>query len=236
MVDNTLFALCVIGGKRAVVKMANRAPQIISGDIDRELQELTTVSDANGALCFAGGLNAYILNFPTENATWVYDIKESIWTKWGEWSSGSATYNAFPIVASCYAKAWNKHLFIGTDGIVYQFSRDVYQDAGEEIRTLIRTGWINHGTSRRKRCKQLYVKVKAYRPADTTLLMRWRDDGRPEWSPYLNLPLEATSEQTHYAKLNRFGIYRSRQYEFVLTDNSDLALMGLLEEIEELRN
>jgi hypothetical protein len=32
------------------------------------------------------------------------------------------------------------------------------------------------------------------------------------------------------------GIYRSRQYEFVITDNVDLALMGMTEDVKELAN
>jgi hypothetical protein len=32
------------------------------------------------------------------------------------------------------------------------------------------------------------------------------------------------------------GIYRSRQYEIVMTDNADLAFCGMQEEVEELRN
>ena len=234
--DNTLFALANMNGKRAIIKMANRAPQIISADIDRELQELTTVSDAVGTFCFAGGLNSYLLDFPTEKVTWVYDLKEGIWTKWGAWNSGEARYDSFPIAGSCYAKTWNKHLFLGTNGVVYQFSRDTFQDNGAEQRTTIRTGWINHGSSRRKRSRELTVKVKTYNADASTLLLRWRDDGRPEWSNYTTLPLEAVSEQTHYTRLTRMGIYRSRQYEFVITDNVDLALMGMIEDVEELAN
>jgi hypothetical protein len=216
--------------------MANRAPQIISADIDRELQELTTISDAVGMFCFAGGLNALMFDFPTEKVTWVYDLKEGIWTQWGAWNSGEARYDSFPIAGSCYAKIWNKHLFLGTNGVVYQFSRDTFQDDGGEQRTTIRTGWINHGSSRRKRSRELVVKVKAYNSSPTTLLLRYRDDGRPEWSNYITLPLGSESEQTHYSRLTRMGIYRSRQYEFVVTDNVDLALMGMIEDVEELVN
>lgn len=234
MADNTLFALGTMGGKRAVMKMANRAPQIVSGDIDRELQSIDVVSDALGAGCFVGGVNTYLLNFPTGNVTWTYDLKEGIWTKWGTWNTGTGAYDSFPIVGSCYAKAWNKHLFIGTDGVVYQFSRDTFQDNGAEMRTMIRTGWINHGTSRRKNSRELTVKVKAYNSAPASILLRYRDDGRPEWSPYIELSLGSESEQTHYARLTRMGIYRSRQYEFLMTDNADLALMGIIEDVEAL--
>jgi len=236
MADNTLFALASMGGKRAVVKLSNRAPQIVSGDIDRELQSYNTITDAVGALVFVGGVNHYVLNFPTEKKTWAYDLKEDLWTEWGAWNDGFARYDVFPIAGSCYAKAWNKHLFLGQDGNVYQMSRTTYQDAGDEIRTVIRTGWINHGTARRKRSSQLYVKLKSYSPTPATVLMRWRDDGRPEWSSYLELPVGSESEQTQFAKLSRMGMYRSRQYEFLMTDNADLALCGLSEEVEELRN
>ena len=119
---------------------------------------------------------------------------------------------------------------------MYQMSRTTYQDAGAEIRTLIRTGWINHGTARRKRSSQLFVKLKSYSPTPAKVLMRWRDDGRPEWSTYMELQVGSESEQTQFAKLNRMGMYRSRQYEFLMTDNADLALCGLSEEVEELRN
>ena len=234
--DNAMFALAVLGGKRAVVKMANRVPQIVSADIDRELQDIETASDANGALCFAGGLNSYVLSFPTQNASWAYDIKEGIWTQWGQWNSLFSRYDAFPIVGSCYAKAWNKHLFQATNGNVYEQSRTTYQDAGEDIRTLIRTGWVSHGTSRRKRSNRLWIKVKAYNPSAATVLLRHRDDGRPEWGPFMELAIGSESQQTHFIELTRMGAYRSRQYEIVMSDNADLAFMGLQEDVEELRN
>jgi hypothetical protein len=232
--DNTLFALANMNGKRAFIRMVNRAPQIISNDIDQELQKLTTVSDAVSAFCFAGGVNAYVTDFPTEKVTWVYDLKEKIWTRWGSWNSGEARYDSFPIAGTCYAKTWNKHLLLGTDGVVYQFSRNTFQDNGSEQRTTIRTGWIDHGTSCRKSSRELTVKVKTYNSSASTLLIRWRDDGRPEWSNFTNLPLGSESEQTHYTRLTRMGIYRSRQYEFVITDNADLALMGMTEDVERL--
>jgi hypothetical protein len=234
--DNTRFALMVLDGKRAVVRMNNRAPQIVSADIDRELQDMAKVSDANGALCFVGGLNAYVSAFPSANKAWTYDLKENIWTQWGQWNSSLSRYDVFPIIGSCFAKPWNKHLFQGTDGNIYAQSRTVYQDAGSDIRTLVRTGWINHGTSKRKRSNRLYVKVKAYNPGAATVLLRHRDDGRPEWNPYIELAIGSESEQTHFIPLSRMGIYRSRQYEIVMTDNADLAFCGLQEEVEELAN
>lgn len=234
--ENTLYFLSDIGEKRAVVKLSDRSPLIISDAIDRVLQEMTTVSDAIASLVFVGGLNLYVLHFPTEGVTWAYDFKDEIWTEWGQYDSVSSSYLPFPIVGSCYAKPWNKHLFLSTDGKVYAFDRNTYQDAGTSMRTMIRTGWLYHGTAKRKRANALYLKVKAYSPTAGSLLLRWRDDGRPEWSPYIELPVGKESQEQYYNVLNRCGIYRSRQYEFLMTDNTDLALMGIAEDLTELRN
>lgn len=238
--DDAWFALCTLGGqfntKRSVIRLQNHSVQITSNDIDRELQDMTTVSDANGFLCFVGGLNLYVLCFPTAGQTWAYDIKEKMWIRWGAWNSPFSRYDMFPAVASCYAKAWNKHLVQGTDGNVYTFNRDLYKDSDSTIRTLIRTGWIDHGTWRRKRSNRLLIKVKAYRPGDAKFLVRWRDDGRPEWGNYQEISLKSTDEQTHNSTLTQMGMYTTRQYEFMMTDDADLALMGLQEDVTELRN
>jgi hypothetical protein len=66
--------------------------------------------------------------------------------------------------------------------------------------------------------------------------MRWRSDGFPEWSKYMELKIEANQQNDHFCKLNRMGMYRSRQYEFVMTDAADLALVGMEEDVSRMRN
>jgi hypothetical protein len=235
MADNTLFALASVGGKRAFIKIVNRGPKIISDAIDRELQDMGTITDAVSGLCFVGGINYYVTTFPSAKKTWVYDLKEDMWVEWGAWDPSLSRYDVFPIVGTCYAKAWNKHLVLTQDGNVYEMSRETYNDNGDEIRSLIRTGWISHGTGKRKRSNRLYIKIKSYSPTPANVLIRWRDDGRPEWSTFVELPVGSESEQTQFQELTRMGTYRSRQYEFVMTDNADLALCGISEDVEALR-
>ncbi len=232
--NETLFALAAMDGKRAVIRLENRSPKIISLDIDKELQSLNTVSDAIMAPVFVGGINCLVLNFPTERKTWAYDLKNDMWNEWGAWNNSFSRYDDFPLAGTCYAKDWNKHLLLGRDGKVYEMSRSTYQDNGSEIRTVLRTGWINHGTMRRKRSDVLFVKLKAYSSTPAVVSMRWRDDGRPEWSPYVEFNVGSESEETQFQSLTQMGIYRSRQYEFVMTDNADMALCGIMEEVKEL--
>jgi len=232
--NETLFALASMNGKRAVMKIENRAPRIVSDSVDKELQSLDVITDAVGGLMFVGGTNIYVLNFPTERKTWAYDLKNDLWTEWGTWNTALSRYDTFPLAGSCYAKDWNRHLLLGQNGKVYTMSRDTFQDADSGIRTLIRTGWVNHGTFRRKRSDRLLIKLKTYSPSPAVVSVRWRDDGRPEWSNFVELPVGSDQSETQFAFIERMGIYRSRQYEILMTDNADMALCGIMEDVKEL--
>jgi hypothetical protein len=236
MADNSMFALGSLAGKRAVVHLQGRTPKVISEPIANVLQSYTTVSDAVGALCFVGGLNMYLLSFPTENVTWAYDIKTDVWCQWGTWNSALAADDVFAGRFHAYAKDWNKHYTLSPDGILYEMDRSVFSDNGNPIHSSIRTGWIDHGTWDRKRSNQLIIKLKGYLNSDAKVSMRWRSDGFNEWSQPLIIDIEATQQNDHFCKLNRMGTYRSRQYEFTMTDAQDLALVGMEEDVDRLRN
>ena len=236
---NTIFGLGVIDNKRCVFKLKGRSPEIVSEPIARTIAEMATVSDAIGDLISVGGIAIYLLQFPSENQTWAYDHKGDIWYRWGYWN-GEA-HDAFLGQHACFVKPWNKHLIMSRrDGKIYEMSRDFYDDDGDTMVTFRRSGWVDHATSwRRKRSDQLYIKakVKELIEGETfTLMFRWRSDGHEEWSPWVELALNPQNQGDFLFKLNRMGTYRTRQYEFRITDNIDLVLVGATEMITELRN
>jgi hypothetical protein len=233
--DNTLFGLCVIGGSRVVIKMNGRAPAVISEPIARVLADMDDVSDAIGDLVSVGGMAIYLLSFPTANQTWAYDYKNDTWSRWGKWDESTGSHDRFLGQHSCFAKAWNKHLIMSReDGKIYEMRRDVYDDDGLEMVSFRRTGWIDHNTFNRKICDQFYVKCKAGESDIATLLVRWRADGGEEWSKYMELLLSPVGDRDFLSKNNRFGMYRTRQYEFRISDNADLVLVRVDAEIRGL--
>ncbi|MBV5327107.1 MAG: hypothetical protein JZU65_05630 [Chlorobium sp.] len=236
LANNTMFALSTINGKRAVIMLQGRAPQVVSEAIARQLQDIDVVYDAIGSLCFVGGLNLYILTFPTANQTWVYDFKSDTWSQWSQWDLTTAEHNQFLGKFSVYAKDWNSHIVQAADSSIHEISREVFTDNGSPIRSSVRTGWLDHGSWDRKRSNQLLIKLKGYNPTPATLLVRWRDDGFKEWQTAIECNIQANSQNDHYIKLNRMGIYRSRQYEFIMTDAADLALIGMEEDVTKMRN
>lgn len=238
--DNTIFALCVIDGKRCVVKLQGRTPAIVSEPVARILADMADVSDAIGDIISVGGLAIYLLSFPSVGQTWAYDYKNDTWSRWGYWNVITGDYDRFLGQHSCFCKAWNKHLIMSrADGKIYELRRDIFTDDGNIIRSMRRTGWIDRTSWKRKRVDQFYLKAKvkeAIAGETYTLLLRWRDNGNPVFSTYMELPLNPDYQGDCLIKLNRFGMYRSRQYEFVLTDDIDMVLVGATEQYTELRN
>jgi hypothetical protein len=229
--NNTLIGLGTVVGKRAVFTVQGRSPQVISEPIARELQTYSNVSDAVGSLCFVGGLNIYILTFPSIGVSWAYDFKSEVWSQWSSWDTTEGNHGAFKGIYGCYAKDWNAHVTMDDLGNLYEFDRDTYSDGGSILRSSVRTGWIDHGTWARKRCDQLIIKLKGAANTDAKILMRWRSDGFEEWSTAVEINVQATQQNDHFCKLNRMGTYRSRQYEFIMTDAADMALIGMEENL-----
>lgn len=231
--DNTVFALCVINGSRVVVKLSGRSPVVVSAPIATVLANMNKVSDAIGDLISVGGLTLYMLNFPSEDQTWVYDYKNDLWYRWGYFLDGA--HQRFLGQHVCYAKAWNKHFVLSRlDGAVYEMRRDFFQDNEQKMISYRRTSWENHGTFNRKICDQFYVKCKSGTASPATLMVRWRDDGRSEWSNFMEMQLAPVGDRDFLSKNNRFGMYRSRQYEFRISDNADLVLVSVDTEMRGL--
>lgn len=231
--ENTLFAVCVLDGKRVVVKLAGRAPVVISEPIAVLLANMPTVSDAIGTLVNVGGIAIYLLYFPAANQTWAYDHKNDVWARWGLYTNDSDLRDAFIGNHACFCKAWNKHLIQSrVDGKIYELSRNAFDDAGALMIPYRRTGWLDMGSDHRKRLAQFYIKGKPGLSEDTRLMFRYQEDGRNEWSSFTELAFDAESVE----RLTNQGTFRTRRYEFRLPSGSDTVLVSAQGSLMELRN
>jgi hypothetical protein len=232
---NTLFALCTVDGKRAVVKMAGRAPIVVSLAIENVINEYETVSDCIGSVVGVDGLAIYLLQFPSEGKTWAYDVKSDTWIPWSTWDLSTGTAGQFIGTHTCFSRNWNKHLVMSNvDGKIYEFDRSVFKDGTAPIKTYRRTPWIEHATLNRKRCEQLQIKIKKGLTDDVSCFVRFADNGAEEWSLPFELDLGNTGERDFVSSISRMGMYTSRRYEFTITDDTDLVLVVAGENVKEL--
>jgi hypothetical protein len=225
-VDNTWFFINTL---RKLVRLKGRTPEIISTPIDKILQYGEGIDGMKADHVNVGGKALYLMQFPDSGKTLVYDYQNNDWSQWGLWNKVRNEYT--PWVGNCvtYIPDWNIHA-VGSrlDSKIYKMSDNYFDDAGTPIRTVRRTGWIDHDTSVRKRCNKLTFKFKRGSQATYNkayAVLRWRDDGSEQWREPRILDLGARGESEFLLDEWHLGIYRSRQYEIDMSDSANFILV-----------
>ncbi len=99
--------------------------------IEQAWNKYSTVMDAEAFAYTEDGHYFWVINFPTGNATWVYDATTQFWH---ERAYGASLDRARP---RCHGYVWNKHI-VGdySTGALYQSSLTAYTDAGTAIKRI----------------------------------------------------------------------------------------------------
>lgn len=63
------------------------------------------------------------------------------------------------------------------------------------------------------------------------LLIRWRDNGKREWSNYREIALGEIGETDMAKRIHGLGQYRTRQYEIVCSSNGPITIAGIEEKV-----
>lgn len=84
--DNILYLLT---RDRKFCAIIGREIQQVSGDIQKTLDAMTVVSDALAIPIFISGQSFILLQFPTENKSWIYNTKLKTWARWTSGASGA---------------------------------------------------------------------------------------------------------------------------------------------------
>ena len=119
--------LSFLNNERAIVQSGPSPVKLSNEHIDREIENMSRVTDAIGFTFTMAGHSFYVLTFPTSNKTFVYDFTTKFWYDWrtseGRWRP------------NCYIKYNGKHL-VGdyTNGKIYELSQTTYTDDGASIK------------------------------------------------------------------------------------------------------
>lgn len=239
-IDLSVYALVKLQGELMVCRYDGRTPSPISQSISRPLNELVEVRDAIGFHIFTGGASFFVLTFPTEQVTWVWDIKNEYWAKWGVWDSNAGAYNIYEGQYSAYASKWGKYLVQSNiDGKIYEVSREFLSDANNLIRGYYLSPSFDHGTLKRKRCKEfrLYVKqLSGNNTGSKNISLKWNSDGRSEWSNELTSSVAASDQHNSFLDFKRMGIYKSRRYALTMADHANYLIGDAEMDVEVLRD
>ena len=224
--------------KRNPIRATIQGAKELKNPYLHEFQALSSVEDALSEVMVVDGKPLWVMSFPLANRTFVYNVAQDDWSEWGSWDTDTAQYRRFIGNSYAYAKAWGFHV-VGDyrNGKLYKMSRDYHNDNGAIMRSVRRTGFITHNTTMRKRSNKIRLRLKrsvANTSVETpNMMVRWREKKGP-WSNTRHVSLGEVGEHDIWVELNQLGMYRSRQYEFIHTDNTDWILADGFEDITVL--
>ena len=231
-----------MNAERRVIILTGNAAQNISTSFDDVFRDLIDVSDARSMMMHIGNRAFYVITFEIAGRTFVYDLSTKGWAEWGIYDVGTGSYGMFNARSHCYCETWNFHLIGGNnDGKIYKLGYDYTDDAGAMVREVIRTGQIDHGTENEKRCNGILIRMKrglggglGSDTKDPMIHIRWRDDGGP-WGNEVPMSLGKIGDNEYYARLNKLGRYRTRQWEIISTFDVNIAISRVSEFFKVLK-
>lgn len=143
--------------QKQVVIMNGRNAESISHSIEQELRRLTHYSDAEAFILFN---RFYVLTFPTDQTTFVWDSVTRIWSRWEAWDNTIKIFRRFPYISSAYAKSWGLQIVGDFEGKIYYMDHDLTNDNGAMIRMRIRSGHLDGGTEERKFPSEIRMRLR----------------------------------------------------------------------------
>lgn len=227
--DNSLFWL---DSWNTVRRAAGYTPVIISTpEVSYNIEQFSTISDATAFGYRQEGQFFYVLNFPTANKTYVYDVST------GFWHLRSSGLNEGRWRPSCYMDFAGKHLFGDyKDAVIYEGDHDLYTDAGNAFRAVRTTRFID---AQRKKAKmhrlELHMETgvsNTNAPGnDAQVMMKYSDDGGHNWSREHWRPIGKQGKYKDRVIWRKLGSSRERIFQFEITDPVDRVLIGLYADV-----
>ena len=153
----------------------------------------------------------YVINLPTADKTFVYDLEENMWFEWQH------NGHMMPFVSFCDA---NGVMVIqhATDGHLYKYDPLVYNDFDADITARIRLSKQDFDTDTYKFFQQTTVVGDSCQHSD---ILRWSDDDYTTWS---NDKILNPGDRPYFM---RSGKARRRAWELEYTHNSPRRLEAL---------
>ena len=199
---------------------------ISTPQVDYAISQYVRYSDAIGYIYTQEGHRFWVVNFPSAQTTWVYDITTGFWHERLSYRSdlGPGYYGRHR--SNCYAKFGTKHL-VGDyyNGKIYQLKTTVYWDDDEVIKRQRRTiAMTEPGTNNRITHNSLEIDfetgvgLNTGQGSDPQAMLKWSDDEGNTWSNEHWRGIGKMGEYGTRVRWNRLGSSRARIYNLEITD------------------
>jgi hypothetical protein len=230
--DNTQFWLSTDG---TVVRADGYTPKIISTRaIEAAIAGYARVDDARGFYYSQAGHGFYVLTFPSEDVTWVYDAAVDAWHRRASWGMGRWR-------PTCHARLGQAHIVgDGTSGRLYRIDPAAATDAGQPIERMRVTAPLVSEDKRLIHSRvcidfETGVGTLSGQGQDPQALLSWSDDGGRTWSQEHAASLGRQGAYRTRAEWRRLGQSRSRVYRVRVTDPVRVSILAAYGDVAEGR-
>jgi hypothetical protein len=234
--DNGLFWLGKDARGNGIVYRSKgySGERISTHAVEWQIQQYTTLADAVAYTYQQDGHAFYVLNFPTANTTWVYDVSTGAWHERAGWEN-----NAFTRHRGQNQMNFADEIVIGdyVAGVLYAYDMSVYSEA-DTIQKWLRS-WraLPTGQNNLKRTTQHSLQLDCEsgvglatgQGSDPQVMLRWSDDGGHTWSNEHWKSMGQIGQYGYRTIWRRLGMtmkIRDRVYEVSGTDPVKIAIMG----------
>jgi len=207
-------------GGRAIWQITAFTPKKISDEYIEKIIDAET--NPNGVYGFGVrtlGHLFYLLNLPTLNRTFLYDVDEKLWHEWSSNSAGSHSIFAYNCMTD--TQSGKGHLLHKSNGTIYIIDPTVYTDAGTTILCEIVTNKFDFNTYKRKFYSGLRIVGDRY-ASGTTADVTWTDDDYQTWSNTKTITLT-----DDYPAFQRLGSSRRRAFKVRNTQDTAFRLESI---------
>jgi hypothetical protein len=232
--------------ERNFIKLQGNVPKVVSSPYASVIHGLSTVTDCFAMPIRTEGQNFITWNFPTDKVTLVYDVENEAWQgRWNVWDTTNALWDLWYPNAYCQCPDWGIHLAGDRrDGKIWKMSRNYMYDGDTPLRMVKRTGWRDYGIKRMKRSDRIIITIQRGTTTEVEqdpdinneprFTVKSRDNGEPDWQPEREGMLGFQGETESMIEFVQNGIYRTRQDEYVFSDNVPITAVDGEEEGEIL--
>ena len=235
--DNGLFWLGTDARGNGIVYRSKgySGERVSTHAVEWQIQQYTTLSDAVAYTYQQDGHSFYVLNFPTANTTWVYDVATGAWHERAGWENGAFTRHR----GNCQMN-FNNTIVIGdyVSGGIYAYDLNVYTEAGGVQKWLRSWRALPTGQNDLNRTTQHSLQLDCQsgvglsgigQGSNPQVMLRWSDDGGHTWSNehWKSMgKIGQTGYRTIWRRLGMTLKLRDRVYEISGTDPVKIAIMG----------
>jgi len=222
--DSIMFLARNRMGQVQVVQLNAYTPQIVSGvDLGYIINRYAAVEDATAFSYMLNEHPMYQINFPTANASWLYDGSTGAWSEIK--SSGNRDR------AEIGALYLNNYLITDyQNGNIYKLDGDTYSENGTEIQRSITTRHVAGeeyiGIGRIILDIEPGVGLISGQGSNPQVMLEVSKDGGHTWGQQLWRSFGKIGEYKARAYWNRIGSSRDHVYRFSFSDPVRIVVLG----------